>query len=107
RKFEEFLNLKELETNLKEAILVDYYVSGFWWAKEVHFSSQQLIGFMELLHVLMENIATTQMSLEENLKEMGRALTGIGQCLPDKKGSLSFFNVDQARDIISYFKMSK
>ncbi|KAM4702800.1 ciliary-associated calcium-binding coiled-coil protein 1 [Rhinophrynus dorsalis] len=106
RKIEEFFNFKDLQTNLKEAILVDYYVDGFCWGKEMNFTSQQLAGLMGLLHVLMENIATKQMTLEENLKELGRALTGIGQSHPDKKGGLTFFNTEQAKEIINYLRIS-
>ncbi|KAM4636681.1 ciliary-associated calcium-binding coiled-coil protein 1 [Discoglossus pictus] len=106
RELEEFLNLKELDTNLKEVILLDYYMAGFWWGKEMKFTSEKLTGFMGLLHVLMDNIETKHMSLQENIQEFGRAFVGIGRSHPDKKGSLTFFNVDQAKDIINYFKIS-
>ncbi|OCT71499.1 ciliary-associated calcium-binding coiled-coil protein 1 [Xenopus laevis] len=106
RKMEEFLHFKELQTNLKEAILLDYYVDGFCWGKEMSFTSEQLADFMGLLYLLLDNLETKKMSLEENLKDLGRLLTGIGQSHPGKKGIFTLFSVEQAKDIISYFKIS-
>ncbi|XP_075071278.1 ciliary-associated calcium-binding coiled-coil protein 1 [Mixophyes fleayi] len=102
----QFLNFKDPETNLKEAILVDYYVSGFCFGKDMNFSLQQLTGLMGLLHFLIENIETKQMSLEENIKELGRALIGIGHSQLKTTGRLTFFNVEQAKDIINFIKIS-
>ncbi|KAM5142188.1 ciliary-associated calcium-binding coiled-coil protein 1 [Mantella aurantiaca] len=103
---EEFLSCEDIQTNLKEGILVDYYVSGLCWGKEKKFSSLQLSGLMGLLHFLMENIETKHLSLEENIAELARAMTGIGHSLLKTSAKLSFFSVEQAKDIIDYFKMS-
>ncbi|XP_018432162.1 PREDICTED: uncharacterized protein C10orf107 homolog [Nanorana parkeri] len=103
---EEFLAFKDTQTNLKEAILVDYYVSGLCWGKEKKFSSLQLTGFIGLLHFLMENIETKHLPLEENIRELASAMTGIGHSLLETKGKLSFFSVEEAKDIIDYLKMS-
>ncbi|XP_053548884.1 ciliary-associated calcium-binding coiled-coil protein 1 [Bombina bombina] len=105
RKLQEFLNLKEIQTDLKECILLDYYVEGFWWGKENKFTSQQLEGFMGLLHKLLDNIENKCMSMEQNLQELGKALVGIGQSDYDKKACLASLNVDQAKDVINYFKV--
>lgn len=56
RKFATFLNFKNLKTCLKEAILVDYYVSGFLWARGMDFSVLQYSKFMTLLDVLLHNL---------------------------------------------------
>ncbi|XP_068114953.1 ciliary-associated calcium-binding coiled-coil protein 1 isoform X2 [Hyperolius riggenbachi] len=106
RTMENYLNFKDTETNLKEAVLVDYYVSGFCWGKGKNFSSSQLTAFMGLLHFLMENIETKQLSLAENMMVLTRAMAGIGHSLLRTKGKLSCFNVEQATDIIDYIKMS-
>ncbi|XP_073452365.1 ciliary-associated calcium-binding coiled-coil protein 1 [Aquarana catesbeiana] len=103
---EEFLGFKDIQTNLKEGILVDYYVSGLCWGKENKFSSLQLTGLIGLLHFLMENIETRHLSLDENITELARAMTGIGHSLLKTKGKLSFFSVEQAKDIIDYLKIS-
>ncbi|KAM3912602.1 ciliary-associated calcium-binding coiled-coil protein 1 [Leptodactylus fuscus] len=106
RLMEGFLNAQDPETNLKEAVLVDYYVSGFCWGKDKNFNLQQLSGLMGLLHLLMENVQDKKMRLEENILDLARALTGIGHSPLKDKGRLTFFDVDQAKDIIDYFKIS-
>lgn len=55
---EAFLSFEDTETDLKEAILVDYYVSGFCWGRDERFSSLQLTGLLGLLYFLMDNIAS-------------------------------------------------
>ncbi|XP_041117837.1 ciliary-associated calcium-binding coiled-coil protein 1-like [Polyodon spathula] len=105
KKMEDILQFKNRQTCLKEAALLDYYVSGFWWAKEMNFTSQQISGFMTLLHMLLEN-AKKHMSLVENWKELAKTMAGIGQSSPVGKGGIEFFSVDQAISIIDYFKSS-
>nr|XP_036858614.1 translation initiation factor IF-2-like [Manis javanica] len=56
RKLEKFLNFKNIQTCLKEAILLDYYVSGFLWAKGMEFSVIQSLKFMTLLDMLLHNL---------------------------------------------------
>ncbi|NXD64806.1 CBCO1 protein, partial [Eolophus roseicapillus] len=99
---EEFLNFKHLKTSLKEAILLDYYTAGFWWAKEMNFSLIQLSGFMDLLNFLLENLSNKHMSLGDNLKELGRAMAGIGETDTESSGDLNFFSIEQAKAVIDY-----
>ncbi|XP_043406861.1 ciliary-associated calcium-binding coiled-coil protein 1 isoform X5 [Chelonia mydas] len=106
KKLEEFLNFRQIKTSLKEAVLLDYYVSGFWWAKEMDFTHVQLSGFMAILNFLLENLSTKHMTLEDNIKELGRAMAGIGESHSEKSGGLDFFSVDQAKAIINYLKIS-
>ncbi|XP_056385817.1 ciliary-associated calcium-binding coiled-coil protein 1 isoform X1 [Hyla sarda] len=106
RLMEGFLNVQDPETNLKEAVLVDYYVSGFCWGKDRNFNLQQLSGLMGLLHLLMENLQDKRLSLAENILELARALRGIGHSILKDKARLTFFNVDEAKDIINYLKIS-
>uniref|UniRef100_A0A8D0GRW5 Ciliary associated calcium binding coiled-coil 1 n=1 Tax=Sphenodon punctatus TaxID=8508 RepID=A0A8D0GRW5_SPHPU len=103
---EEFLDFKLYKTSLKEAVLLDYYVSGFWWAKEMGFSQIELSGFMTLLNLLLENLNTEHMTLQDNIKELGRTMAGVGQPHSEKSSGLNFFNIDQAKAIISYLKSS-
>ncbi|NWZ43034.1 CBCO1 protein, partial [Brachypodius atriceps] len=107
-KLEEFLNLTQLKTSLKEAILLDYYTAGFWWAKEMNFSLSQLSGFMDLLNFTLENLSGKHMTLGDNLKELERAMTGIGQPESEEKSlfDLSSFSIEQARAIIDYLVTS-
>ncbi|XP_029465606.1 ciliary-associated calcium-binding coiled-coil protein 1 [Rhinatrema bivittatum] len=106
KKLEEFLNFKQRETSLKEAILLDYYVSGFWWAKEINFSLQQLFSFMNLLQILLDNLATKQMTLEENIKELWKVLVGLGQSSSENNGGIDVFTVDQTKALINYLRIS-
>ncbi|NXH15402.1 CBCO1 protein, partial [Bucco capensis] len=102
---QEFLNFEELQTSMKEAILLDYYTAGFWWAKEMNFSLIQLSGFMDLLNFLLENLSDKHMTLGENLKELGRAMAGIGDT-DSESGDLYFFSIEQAKAIIDYLTTS-
>ncbi|NXK26361.1 CBCO1 protein, partial [Arenaria interpres] len=105
-KLEEFLNFKQLKTSLKEAILLDYYTAGFWWAKERNFSVIQLSGFMDLLNFLLENLSEKHMTLGDNLKELGRAMAGIGETDSERSGDLNFFSIEQAKAVIDYLNIS-
>ncbi|XP_039767478.1 ciliary-associated calcium-binding coiled-coil protein 1 isoform X2 [Ornithorhynchus anatinus] len=97
---------KQLQTSLKEAILLDYYVSGFWWAKEINFTLPQLSKFMTLLYTLLENLSAKHMFLEDNIRELGKALAVLVQSHSEKSDDLDFFSVDQANAITDYLKIS-
>ncbi|CAN8216652.1 unnamed protein product [Coccothraustes coccothraustes] len=101
-KMAEFLNLTQLNTSLKETILFDYYNAGFWWAKEMNFSLNQISGFMGLLNFTLENISIRRMTLEDNLKELERTVTGIGETESDEGGDLNLFSIDQGKAIIDF-----
>ncbi|KFV93625.1 Uncharacterized protein C10orf107, partial [Eurypyga helias] len=105
-KLEEFLNFKQLKTPLKEAILMDYYTAGFCWAKEMNFSLIQLSGFMDLLNFLLENLSDKHMTLGDNLKELGKAMAGIGETDSERSGDLNFFSIEEAKAIIDYLNIS-
>ncbi|XP_043837481.1 ciliary-associated calcium-binding coiled-coil protein 1 isoform X1 [Dromiciops gliroides] len=105
KKLEEFLNFQELPTSLKEAILLDYYTSGFWWAKGKNFTVPQLSKFMALLEKLLHNLETLHASLEDSIKFLGEAMAEIGPNTIDKP-YMNVFNVQQANEIIDYLKMS-
>ncbi|XP_060130934.1 ciliary-associated calcium-binding coiled-coil protein 1 isoform X2 [Zootoca vivipara] len=106
RYMEMFLNMREPLTSLKQAALLDYYVSGFWWAKSLEFTPVQLGGLLTLLNMLMNNIETRNLTLEENIQELRNAMAGIGRRNSEKSGGFEFFTVDQAKAIINYLKIS-
>ncbi|KAK2523653.1 hypothetical protein Q9233_009993 [Columba guinea] len=105
KKLEEYLKFKQLKTSLKEAILLDYYTAGFCWAKEMNFRLIQLSGFMDLLNFLLENLSDKHMSLGDNLKELGRAMAGIGETDSKGSGDLYFFSIEQAKAVIDYLNI--
>ncbi|XP_004370180.1 ciliary-associated calcium-binding coiled-coil protein 1 [Trichechus manatus latirostris] len=106
RKLEEFLDFKNLQTCLKEAILLDYYVSGFLWAKEMDFSVIQYSKFMTLLAMLLHNLKTLHMSLEDSIKWLGEVMAEIGPSHLERNEEWNMFDVTQANAIIDYLKIS-
>ncbi|XP_012352459.2 ciliary-associated calcium-binding coiled-coil protein 1 isoform X4 [Nomascus leucogenys] len=101
-----FLNFKNLETCLKDAILLDYYVSGFLWARGMDFSIIQYSKFMTLLAMLLQNLKTLHMSLEESIKWLGEVMAEIGPTHSQKSEDWNIFDVKQANAIIDYLKIS-
>ncbi|XP_077206834.1 ciliary-associated calcium-binding coiled-coil protein 1 isoform X2 [Paroedura picta] len=106
KQLELFLDLTRHKTSLKEAVVLDYYVSGFWWAKESDFAAMQIAGFMTVLNLLLENLDTQHMTLVENIEELRRTMAGIGLCRPEKSGGFDFFTIDQAKAIVGYLEIS-
>lgn len=45
------------------------------------------------------------MTLGDNLKELGRAMAGIGETDSEGSGDLSFFSTEQAKAIIDYLNI--
>uniref|UniRef100_A0A8C2TVP2 Ciliary associated calcium binding coiled-coil 1 n=1 Tax=Coturnix japonica TaxID=93934 RepID=A0A8C2TVP2_COTJA len=106
RRLTEYLNLKELQTSLIEVILLDYYTAGFCWAKEKNFSVMQMLQFMDLLNFLLENLRDRHMSLEDNIRELGKAMSGIGETNSERSGDLDAFNTEQAKAVIDFMNIS-
>ncbi|XP_070326809.1 ciliary-associated calcium-binding coiled-coil protein 1 isoform X5 [Odocoileus virginianus] len=104
QKLEKFLNFKNLQTCLKEASLLDYYVSGFLWAKGMDFSVIQYSKFMTLLDMLLHNLRTLHMSLEDSIKWLGEVMAEIGPSHKNEKWNI--FDVKQANAIVDYLKIS-
>ncbi|KAM4851935.1 ciliary-associated calcium-binding coiled-coil protein 1 [Thomomys bottae] len=100
------LNFKHLHTHLKDAILLDYYVSGFLWAKEMNFSVLQNSKFMSLLNMLLHNLSSIHMSLEESIKWLGELMAELGPHPSSENKEWNTFDVKQANAIIDYFKNS-
>uniref|UniRef100_A0A8C5LKX6 Ciliary associated calcium binding coiled-coil 1 n=1 Tax=Jaculus jaculus TaxID=51337 RepID=A0A8C5LKX6_JACJA len=101
-----FLDFKNLNTCLKDAILLDYYASGFLWAKEMNFSLLQSSKFMTLLDMLLHNLRNLHMSLEDSIKWLGEVMAEIGPNHAQKKKDWPIFDVKQANAIIDYLKIS-
>ncbi|XP_031416872.1 ciliary-associated calcium-binding coiled-coil protein 1 [Clupea harengus] len=103
--FEDFLLFKNQQTCLKEAALLDYFVSGFWWTKEMHFSSEQTSFVMALLQSSIDNISENQMSFVENFTEFGKTLIDLRKT-PSADGDPPFLDIGQAKAITDYFTSS-
>ncbi|XP_040480276.1 ciliary-associated calcium-binding coiled-coil protein 1 isoform X1 [Ursus maritimus] len=106
QKLKKFLNFKNLHTCLKEDILLDFYVSGFLWARGMDFSVIQYSKFMTLLDMLLHNLRTLHMSLEDSIKWLGEVMAEIGPSHSQKNEEWNVFNIKQANAVIDYLKIS-
>ncbi|XP_072883346.1 ciliary-associated calcium-binding coiled-coil protein 1 isoform X2 [Hemitrygon akajei] len=102
----EILQLKQYQYCMKEGSLLDYYVSGFWWAKKQVFTLLQISVFMTILNIILENISNKHLPLLDNLRELTKLMTEVSQSSSDKSRGVEFFTVDQAKAIIDYMKIS-
>ena len=51
-----FLSLFDSEYNLRQLIMIDYYVAGLWWCREQNFNGAQTSAFYTLMDTLVKNI---------------------------------------------------
>ncbi|KAK1880741.1 hypothetical protein OYC64_002034 [Pagothenia borchgrevinki] len=102
----EILGFKNLQVCMKEAALLDYYVCGFWWAREANFTPPQTSFTMAVLHMLLENIREKQMSLVENLMEFAQAVGAASQCSTSEEGTTPLLNREEATALMSYIRNS-
>ncbi|KAM6972603.1 ciliary-associated calcium-binding coiled-coil protein 1 [Aplochiton taeniatus] len=106
QQLEEFLGYRNHQTCLKEAALLDYYVSGFWWAKGVSFSCPQMSFTMAVLQLLLDNIRDKQMPLVENYSEFAKAIAASRQSPALEGDSNPLLDTEQAMAITDYLKTS-
>ncbi|XP_026770575.1 ciliary-associated calcium-binding coiled-coil protein 1 [Pangasianodon hypophthalmus] len=105
--FVDVLDLKKHQTCVKEASLLDYFVAGFWWAKEMTFTCQQISFIMALLQLLLDNIKDKHMPFADNFKEFTRTLLATRQSSPSASAAVNpLFDVDQLKSITDYFRSS-
>lgn len=102
----EILTVTEIDVDLKQSALLDYYVITFDWARTQKFTAQQVSGFFTLCHMLLENIKEKNLSRVDNLKELKKLLAGVGVDNPEITGGLDFFTVEQAKNILDYLSTS-
>ncbi|XP_028990512.1 ciliary-associated calcium-binding coiled-coil protein 1 isoform X2 [Betta splendens] len=100
------LGFNSHQTCMKEAALLDYYVRGFWWAKEAGLTPTQVSFTMAVLHVLLDNIREKQMGLVENMMEFAKALAPACQSPASEENASSRFTTEEATALISYVKNS-
>ncbi|XP_026865190.2 ciliary-associated calcium-binding coiled-coil protein 1 isoform X2 [Electrophorus electricus] len=104
--FEDVLNLKKHQTCLQEAALLDCFVAGFWWAKEMNFTCQQISFIMAVLQLLLDNINDKQMSFIENFKVLTQTLLATRKSTASVDTDVNpLFNSDQIRSITDYFRI--
>ncbi|XP_075948937.1 ciliary-associated calcium-binding coiled-coil protein 1 [Anarhichas minor] len=91
---------------MKEAALLDYYVCGFWWAKEANFTPNQTSFTMAVLHMLLDNIREKRLPLVENLMEFAKALGAASQCRTSEEDTTPLLDEEEATALISYIRNS-
>jgi len=95
------MSFPNYECDLKEGIMLDYYVSAMWWAKEQLFSSEQTSAFFTVMHTVLESLKDQQISLSANLVDFKKLLVGCGlDC--EATGGLQCFDTSQAKLITQY-----
>ncbi|KAK2876812.1 hypothetical protein Q8A67_020908 [Cirrhinus molitorella] len=104
--FEDILNIKNHQTCAKEAALLEYFVNGFWWAKEINFNSQQILFIMALLQQLLDNIRNKQSSFADNFKAFTQTVLATRQSSSTEAKASFLFSTDQINAITDYFKTS-
>ncbi|XP_073684945.1 ciliary-associated calcium-binding coiled-coil protein 1 [Garra rufa] len=104
--FEDILNIKNHQACVKEAALLEYFISGFWWAKEMNFNSQQISFIMALLQQLLDNIKNKQSSFADNFKAFTQTVLATRQSSSTEAKANSLFTTGQIKAITDYFKIS-
>uniref|UniRef100_UPI003AAA503B ciliary-associated calcium-binding coiled-coil protein 1 n=1 Tax=Centroberyx gerrardi TaxID=166262 RepID=UPI003AAA503B len=104
--FEEILGFRNQQTCMKEAALLDYYVCGFWRAKEADFTPTQTSFTMAVLHMLLDNIREKQMGFVDNLMEFSKALAAARQHLASEGDTAPLLDREQATVLIDYIRSS-
>ncbi|TNN39842.1 hypothetical protein EYF80_049983 [Liparis tanakae] len=100
----EVLGLRNHLVCMKESILLDYYVQGFWWAKEADFTPTQTSFTMAVLHMLLGNIREKQMSFMQNLREFAVALGAASQSRTSEEDTAPLLNQEEAMALITYIR---
>jgi len=105
-KLAEVLLIENYHISLPEACVLDYYVAGFWFAKEQNFTLQQISAFFTLLKVMLDNIKEKQFYLVDSIEKFKSLLAGVGVENCSQNGGLECFDVNQAKLITDYFTNS-
>ncbi|XP_070783688.1 ciliary-associated calcium-binding coiled-coil protein 1 [Enoplosus armatus] len=100
------LAFRNYQTCMRESALLDYYVCGFWWAKEANFTPVQTSFTMAVLHLLLDNIIEKRMVLVENLMEFAKALGAACQCSTSEEDTTSLLDREEATSLITYIENS-
>lgn len=105
-KVQSFLQITQHECDLREASILDYYVSALWWTKEQQFNNEQMSAFFTVAHMTLENIKEKQMNVVDNIQEFKRLFAGIDVDKSEASGGLECFDMAQAKAITDYFYTS-
>uniref|UniRef100_A0A3Q1EHV6 Ciliary associated calcium binding coiled-coil 1 n=1 Tax=Acanthochromis polyacanthus TaxID=80966 RepID=A0A3Q1EHV6_9TELE len=106
RELKEILGFTNHQICMKEAVLLDYYVCGFWWAKEANFTPTQASFTMAVLHKLLDNIREKQMSLVDNLVDFSKVLSVVCQSPTSDESTSSLLDSKEAAALTCFIRNS-
>lgn len=95
------LNLIKCDVDLREASLSDYYVIGFWWAKQQHFTASQISLFLSVLQKLLTDTREKKNSASSNLLELKNILKTLNLS-NEEENSKAELSIQQCKDIADY-----
>lgn len=104
KKLAHVLSLTQHDVSLQEAALLDYYVAGYWFAKEMKFTSEQTSAFFTVLHTFMENLKEKEYSLTDSLKELQQLMSNVGGGSGSAQSSLQCFSSETAVATVQYMQ---
>ncbi|XP_016518127.1 ciliary-associated calcium-binding coiled-coil protein 1 isoform X1 [Poecilia formosa] len=105
-KMKNILGFINHRTCIREAVLLQHYLSAFWWAKDAKFSPTQISFTMAVLHILLENLREKQMSSVDNMVVFMKAMTAACHCAPSEEHGTSLLNNNEAKALIFYVTKS-
>uniref|UniRef100_UPI0037E94160 ciliary-associated calcium-binding coiled-coil protein 1 n=1 Tax=Semicossyphus pulcher TaxID=241346 RepID=UPI0037E94160 len=106
QELKQIFGFRNLQTCLKEASLLDFYVTGFWWTKTMNFNPKQTSFIMALFQRMMNNIQEKGMVLVENLLEFSEALSAACQCSSSVDETTSLLCREEANSLTCFMKNS-
>eukprot|EP00912_Choanoflagellata_sp_UC4_P000600 UC4_evm1s373 len=94
-------------TSLRDAAVLDYYVTVIWFAQEHRFEEQETSAFLQLAENLFENCTKTEMSLAENVTTLRDVMLTHGPDRPDAypDGNVipDFNSIQRGKLVIDFF----
>ena len=57
-KVAEYLDLKDIEFDIRSAVVLDYYVGGLWWCKQQSYTAEQTSAFYTVIDMLFRSLGT-------------------------------------------------
>uniref|UniRef100_A0A0B7A8S5 Uncharacterized protein n=2 Tax=Arion vulgaris TaxID=1028688 RepID=A0A0B7A8S5_9EUPU len=103
RKFQEKFLLNS-QTDLKDAVILDYYVTATYWCQQQGFNQYQLSIFFTIVYNLLKKIEEENISLVSLVTEFKMLLAETGtnsHTFGDK-----FFSIQQAQEVAGYVSSS-
>ncbi|BFY97234.1 hypothetical protein BsWGS_00274 [Bradybaena similaris] len=94
------------ETNLRDAILLDYYVSAVFWATQQGYTAQKLSDFLSVVHAMIQKVKEEHASVVELIKELQMMTSECDKdCRPIDR-TMQHFSKEEMKAVTGYFYSS-